>query len=127
MDTIEKMEKRRDELIEMLGRTQIGTETYDKIVDELDAISRMINADRKTEIERLNNNERNDNDRARLEIEAEKIKVEKAKIKAGFADNIWNGLICLGYTGISYQGDKIAYAIQSIKRLGEKFLPGRKR
>ena len=127
MDTFEKLGTRLDELVEMLGRTQIGTEPYDKILDEIDTICKILNTDRKTEIDRLNANERNDIDRTKIDVEVERLKIENKKINAGIFDSVWNGAVCAGFSWIAYNGDKVSYAIKNILDVGKAFLPRRRK
>ena len=121
-DTISGLEKRECELIEMLAKTQIGTESYDKIVDELEQISRMKNAELQTDNTRLNNNERNDIDRKKIDVDVERIKVEKWKINAGLIDSGFDLVKCLGFSWIAYNGEKVSYAIKQIMDVGKGFL-----
>lgn len=127
MDTFEKLGTRLDELVEMLGRTQIGTEPYDKILDEIDTICKILNTDRKTEIDRLNANERNDIDRTKIDVEVERLKIENKKINAGIFDNFWNGAVCVGFSWIAYNGEKVSYAIKEILGVAKAFTPRRKK
>lgn len=122
MDVIEGLEKRETELIEMLAKTQIGTDSYDKIVDELEQISRMKNAELQTENSRLNNNERNDIDRRKVEVDEERVKVEKCKIKAGLVDSGIDLVKCVGFSWIAYNGEKVSYAVRAIFDVGKGFL-----
>lgn len=126
MDTIEMLEKRETELLELLGRTQIGTEDYQKATELLVKVVEMKNKEIQTENARLNNNEANDINRQKVEVEAKKVDVEIKKIRASLGGDIIDLVKCGLFGYICYHGEQVSYAIKDIKKIAESFLRRRR-
>jgi hypothetical protein len=117
MDTIEKLEKRENELLDLLGRSQIGSEDYQKTTELLRKIAELKDMELKTEHARLNNNARNDIDQQKVEVDMKRVAVESAKVKSGYASEFFD-LAKLGLFGyITYHGEQVSYGIKELKAI----------
>lgn len=74
------LERRLHECLEALGKMKLDDNNYQKILNQVKIYSEILNADDNTEVNRLNNNAKNETEDRRVTIEAKKTKNETARI-----------------------------------------------
>lgn len=121
-DIVGLTEERMKELLEQLGKMPIGDPAREKIVNELNDYSRIVDDYEGRDLKRLDNNAKNDIEEARLEIDAQKIILEKSRIRTErfkvFA-YILSGIV----TGmLSYNMDKIHISCKPLAKLKDDFI-----
>lgn len=123
---IDKLEARECEMADELKKTPYTAPEYRTIAENLKTVSENKDKQIRTENDRLNNNEKNDIERMRVEVEMEKVRTERMKIGAGVLQDIGDLGKCLGFAWISYNGDKISFAIKEVIGIARGFLRSRK-
>lgn len=127
MDSLEKIEKRRSELLDELEKTKPGDPNFKYITDNIKTLTESEVAILKEDNTRLNNNECNDINRMKVEVEHNRVKVEKLKVEAGLLSDVIDGVKTGVFCWIAYNGDKVSYAIRSIFDVAKGYMKQRRR
>lgn len=122
MDVIDKFEKRQEELLDELEKTNPADPNYKYISDNLKTITDTKTNALKEDNTRLNNNEANDIDRMRVEVDMQRNKTERLKIGAGLVGDVTDLVKCCGFAWIAYNGDKVSYAVKEVIGIARGFL-----
>ena len=127
MDVIEKIEEKQSELLDELGKTKPTDPNYKYITENIKILNDAKTNSMKEDNARLNNNEVNDINRMKVEVEMEKVKTDRWKIIQSAGSDILDvGKVSL-FCYISYNMDKISYAIKDIKQIAMGYIKSRRR
>lgn len=121
-DIVGLTEERMKELLEQLGKMPIGDPAREKIVEELQDYSRIVDDYEGRDLKRLDNNAKNDIEEARLEIDAQKIILEKSRIRTERFKVFAYILSGIGTGMLSYNMDKIHISCKPLAKLKDDFI-----
>lgn len=121
-DIVGLTEERMKELLEQLGKMPIGDPAREKIVEELQDYSRIVDDYEGRDLKRLDNNAKNDIEEARLEIDAQKIILEKSRIRTERFKVCTYILSGIGTAMLSYNMDKIHISCKPLAKLKDDFI-----
>lgn len=121
-DIVGLTEERMKELLEQLGKMPIGDPAREKIVEELNDYSRIVDDYEGRDLKRLDNNAKNDIEEARLEIDAQKIILEKSRIRTERFKVFAYILSGIGTGMLSYNMDKIHISCKPLAKLKDDFI-----
>ena len=108
MDNRELLELTKKNALLQLDRMEYNDPNRGKVVNELETVSKILNADDQTEQTRLNNNARNDIDEAKLIVEQQKVENEKRRMTI---DGVKIGLGVV----VTLVGQHMAYHMEETK------------
>ena len=127
MDVIEKIEEKQSELLDELGKIKPSDPNYKYITENIKMLNDAKTSSMKEDNARLNNNEINDINRMKVEVEMEKVKTDRWKIVQSAGSEVLDvGKVCL-FGWISYNMDKVSYAIKDIKQIALGYVKSRRR
>ena len=121
-DIVGLTEERMKELLEQLGKMPIGDPAREKIVDELNDYSRIVDDYEGRDLKRLDNNAKNDIEEARLKIDVQKIVLEKSRIRTERFKVFAYILSGIGTGMLSYNMDKIHISCKPLAKLKDDFI-----
>lgn len=127
MDVIEKIEEKQSELLDELGKIKPSDPNYKYITENIKMLNDAKTSSMREDNSRLNNNEINDINRMKVEVEMEKVKTDRWKIVQSAGSEVLDvGKACL-FGWISYNMDKVSYAIKDIKQIALGYVKSRRR
>lgn len=127
MDVIEKIEEKQSELLDELGKIKPSDPNYKYITENIKMLNDAKTSSMREDNSRLNNNEINDINRMKVEVEMEKVKTDRWKIVQSAGSEVLDvGKVCL-FGWISYNMDKVSYAIKDIKQIAMGYIKSRRR
>lgn len=126
MDIIEKIDANIETFNDELAKLKPTDPNAKYICDNIKTMGDTRTNILKEDNARLNNNEVNDINRMKAEVEHEKVKVEKLKIGANLGSDVIDAVKCGAFCWISYNGDKVNYAIRSIFDTAKGYLRQRR-
>lgn len=127
MDVIEKIEEKQSELLDELGKIKPSDPNYKYITENIKMLNDAKTSSMREDNSRFNNNEINDINRMKVEVEMEKVKTDRWKIVQSAGSEVLDvGKVCL-FGWISYNMDKVSYAIKDIKQIALGYVKSRRR
>lgn len=105
----DKLDARANEVLDEMGNVKPGSPEREKLVNELTAISKVVDDAEKRDANRINSYTQNDINQQRIEIDEERIKTDRANSKRDFWGRIIHtavtSAVSVGLAIVSFKGE----------------------